>query len=314
MNQPKKAAFIFPGQGAQTAGMGLDLYRQFGSAREVFKLADERLGFALSKLIFEGPDDELTQTINAQPAMVTVSLACLEAAREAGLDALYRPSFVAGHSLGEYTSLAAAGVLDMADTIYLARQRGRLMHRAGQQNRGGMAAILGLDEDEVSRICAASGCYIANINCPGQLVISGAEDSLARASTLAQEKGARRVVRLKVSGAFHTPLMQPAVDGMAEVIDSLSFNDPQIPIVANTSARALNSAAPVREELLHQLCHGVRWQQSVELMIDSGVATFVEIGPGRVLSGLIKRIDKQAGTVSIGDAEAVKGLLKSQAL
>ena len=313
MNQPKKAAFIFPGQGAQTVGMGLDLYRQFGSARKIFKLADERLGFALSKLIFEGSDDELTQTINAQPAMVTVSLACLEAAREVGIDALYKPSYMAGHSLGEYTSLAAAGVLRPTDTIYLARERGRLMHRAGQQNPGGMAAIIGLGEDDVSRICITCGCYMANINCPGQLVISGDNDRLAKASALAENKGARRVIRLQVSGAFHTPLMQPAVDGMTKVIAGLSFNDPRVPIVANTSARVLTSAAQVQEELLYQLSHGVKWQQSIELMIDSGVTTFVEIGVGRVLSRLIKRLDKQVSTVNISDVESVKGLLKSQA-
>jgi len=312
LNQPEKTAFVFPGQGAQAVGMGLDLYREFGTARDVFKLADERLGFPLSRLIFEGPEGELTRTINAQPAIVTVSLACLKAAEEVAADSLPTPSLVAGHSLGEYTSLAAAGVLSVADTIYLARERGRLMYQAGQQNPGGMAAILGLEEDVVAAVCAETGCYVANYNCPGQLVISGTEESLSKATTLAEARGARRVVRLQVSGAFHTPLMQPAVDGMAKVIESLDFRDPLIPIVANTIARALATAGEVKEELLNQLCHGVKWQQSIELMLAEGITTFIEIGPGKVLSGLIKRISKDAKTVNIGDAEAVKGWGRGQ--
>lgn len=308
MNEPSKVAYVFPGQGAQTVGMGYDLYREFSSAREVFELADETLGFPLSKLIFDGPEAELLKTINAQPALVTVSLACLKAAQQMGGDALKKPSFVAGHSLGEYTTLAAAGVLGLADTIYLARERGRLMHKAGQLNSGGMVAIIGLSEALVLKICTETGSYVANFNCPGQLVISGATEKLAKASALAQERGARRIVPLQVSGAFHTPLMQPAVAGMTEVINGLTFSEPIIPIIANTTAEPLTAARLVREELLRQLCNGVKWQRSIEYMIDCGVKSFIEIGPGRILSGLIRRINKEISTMNIGDAEAIRNL------
>ncbi len=304
--QPEKTAFVFPGQGAQAVGMGRDLCNEFAAAREVFELADERLGFPLSQLIFEGPEDELTLTINSQPAIVTVSLACLKVLEESTIS-LPAPAFTAGHSLGEYTALAASGTLSTLDTIFLARERGRLMHKAGQQNPGGMAAILGLEEDVVSSTCAESGCYLANYNCPGQLVISGSEESLGKAITLAEAKGARRVVRLAVSGAFHTPLMQPAVEGMATAIESLDFKDPQVPLVGNTTAKPLTIAADVKQELLNQLTSGVMWQQSMELMLADGVTTFIEIGQGRVLSALIKRINKDANTINIGDAEAVMG-------
>jgi [acyl-carrier-protein] S-malonyltransferase len=306
MAESMKVAYVFPGQGAQWVGMGRDLYRGFASAKAVFEQADEALGFPLSKLCFEGPEDELLQTINAQPAIVTVSFACLEAIR--GVNGVASPVFVAGHSLGEYTALAAAGVLDFATTVYLARERGRLMHEAGQITPGGMAAIIGLDEPALSEVCAQSGARIANINCPGQIVFSGAEDKLTKAMDLAKAKGAHRVIRLPVSGAFHTPLMQPAVDGMAEIIATLSFNPPAISIIGNTTAQPLATAELVKEELLRQLCNCVQWQRSVEYMIGDGVSTFIEIGPGRVLAGLIKRIDRNVNMVNIGDGEAVKNI------
>jgi [acyl-carrier-protein] S-malonyltransferase len=310
MAEPMKVAYVFPGQGAQWVGMGRDLYQGFASAKAVFDQADEALGFPLSKLCFEGPEDELLQTINAQPAIVTVSFACLEAMR--GVNGIAPPVFVAGHSLGEYTTLAAAGVLDFATTVYLARERGRLMHEAGQITPGGMAAIIGLDEAALNEVCAQSGARIANINCPGQIVISGAEDKLTKAMDLAKAKGAPRVIRLQVSGAFHTPLMQPAVDGMARVIATLSFNPPTVPVIGNTTAQPLATAELVKEELLRQLCNCVQWQRSVEYMVGDGVSTFIEIGPGRVLTGLIKRIDRNVSIINIGDAEAVqnKGVKK----
>jgi len=306
LNQPSSVAYVFPGQGAQWVGMGKDLYQQYAPARELFDLADATLHFSLSRLCFEGPEDELKQTENAQPAIVTVSLVTLAALKERG-DTLPQPVYVAGHSLGEYTALAAAGVLDVASTIRLAWERGRLMHQAGQKNPGGMAAIIGLSQPQMTELCTETGTRIANINCPGQLVISGAADKLARAIELAQERGAHRVFPLAVSGAFHTQLMQPAVDGMAEVIANLEFNPPQVPIIANTSAQPLTTAADVKEELLRQLTNSVRWQASVEYMISNGVDTFIEIGPGRALSGLIRRISKTAHTVNIGDARAVNG-------
>jgi len=300
-----KVAYVFPGQGSQWVGMGQDLCQDFEAAKAVFDQADEALGFALSRLCFDGPEDELRQTVNAQPAIVTTSFACLEASREAGVD-LPPASFVAGHSLGEYTALAAAGVLDFSTVVYLARERGRLMHEAGQMTPGGMAAIIGLDEAPLSELCAETGAQIANINCPGQIVISGAEDNLNQAVELAKSRGAHRAIPLQVSGAFHTPLMQPAVDGMAQAIAKLSFNDPTTPIIGNTIAQPLATAAAVKEELLYQLCNCIQWQSSVEYMIAQGVSTFIEIGPGRVLAGLIKRIDRNVKILNIGDAESVR--------
>jgi [acyl-carrier-protein] S-malonyltransferase len=310
LNQPSSVAYVFPGQGSQWVGMGKDLYQQYAPARELFDLADATLRFSLSRLCFEGPEDELKKTENAQPAIVAVSLATLAALNEEG-SVLPQPAYVAGHSLGEYTALAAAGVLDAAATIHLAWERGRLMHEAGQINPGGMAAVIGLSQPQVADLCAETGTRIANINCPGQLVISGAVDKLARAIELAEERSAYRVVPLQVSGAFHTTLMQPAVDGMAEVIANLELNPPQVPIIANTSAQPLTTAEDVKEELLRQLTNSVRWQASVEHMLSSGVDTFIEIGPGRVLSGLVRRISKTANTVNIGDARAVNGVRHS---
>jgi [acyl-carrier-protein] S-malonyltransferase len=305
-----KVAYVFPGQGSQWVGMGRDLYHNFDSAKAVFDQADEALGFPLSRLCFDGPEDELRQTINAQPAIVTVSFACLEAARSLSTGSGLPPaSFVAGHSLGEYTALAAAGALDFATTVYLARERGRLMHEAGQIVPGGMAAVIGLDEPSLAEVCQETGARIANINCPGQIVVSGAEDNLTQAMDLAKTRGAYRLIRLQVSGAFHTPLMQPAVDGMAEIIATLSFAEPAVPIIGNTTAQPLTTANSVKEELLRQLCNCVQWQRSVEYMVSDGVSTFIELGPGKVLAGLIKRIDKNVKIVNIGDADAVRRLI-----
>lgn len=310
MAEAMKVAYVFPGQGSQWVGMGRDLYQNFDSAKAVFDQADEAVGFPLSRLCFDGPEDELRQTVNAQPAIVTVSFACLEAARSVSASQGLPPaSFVAGHSLGEYTALAAAGALDFATTVYLARERGRLMHQAGQIVPGSMAAVIGLDEPLLAEVCAESGARIANINCPGQIVISGAEDNLAQAMDLAKARGAYRVIRLQVSGAFHTPFMQPAVDGMAEIIATLSFAEPAVPIIGNTTAQPLTTAESVKEELLRQLCNCVQWQRSVEYMVSDGVPTFIELGPGKVLAGLIKRIDKGVKIVNIGDAEAIRSIM-----
>ena len=310
MAEMRKVAYLFPGQGSQSVGMGRDLYDNFAPAKAIFDQADEALGFALSSLCFEGPEDELRKTINAQPALVTVSIACLEAVKEiGGNNALPSPAFTAGHSLGEYTALAVAEVLDFTSTVRLARERGRLMYEAGLAKPGSMAAIIGLEETALAEICQRTGVWLANINCPGQLVISGAVDNLNSAMEQAKEKGASRVVPLPVSGAFHTPLMQSAVDGMAKVVATLSFKEPAVPIIGNTSAQPLTTAEAVKEELLKQLCNPVQWQRSVEYMIDNGATTFIEIGPGRVLSGLVKRINKDAETINVGDAEAVRNLV-----
>jgi len=291
-----KTAYVFPGQGSQWTGMGHDLYTNLPEARAVFEEADSVLGFPLSRLCFEGPEDVLRQTVNAQPAIMTVSIAYLRTSPQ--LKDRPRPSFVAGHSLGEYTALVAASTLSFAEALRLARERGRLMQEAGNQTSGGMLAVIGLDEATVQSVCQATGMEIANINCPGQIAISGPSHVLEAATQLAKEKGAQRVVPLPVSGAFHSRLMKPAADGMAQAVSSLQFQDAVIPIVANTTAEPMTSGNSLKAELLNQLCHSVLWQKSVERMIKEGALEFVEVGPGQVLTGLIKRISRDAKAIS----------------
>ncbi len=296
MAADQKVAYVFPGQGSQWVGMGHDLYVNLPEAKAVFEEADSILGFALSGLCFEGPEDVLRQTVNAQPAIMTVSIAYLRTSPQ--LQERPHPSFLAGHSLGEYTALVAAGSLSFADALRLARERGRLMQEAGNQTSGGMLAVIGLDEATVQSVCQATGTEIANINCPGQIAISGPSQVLDKAAQLAKDKGAQRVIPLPVSGAFHSRLMQPAADGMAQAVSNLRFQDAIIPIVANTTAQPMTSGNALKAELLSQLCHSVLWQKSVEWMIREGALEFVEIGPGQVLTGLIKRISKEAKAIS----------------
>ncbi len=311
MEGQTKVAYIFPGQGSQNVGMGKDLCESFAPAAAIFAKADEVLGFPLSHLCFNGPDDELRLTVNAQPAILTMSLACLQAAREKAGGRLPSPAFVAGHSLGEYTALAVAGVIDFDTAIFLSRERGRLMHEAGMKKSGGMAAILGMEESALAGVCQETGTCIANYNSPGQLVISGATENIVRATELAKARGASRALPLPVSGAFHSPLMQPAREGLAKVIAGIQFRDPAIPVVANTTARVLTSASEVREELTAQLCSGVQWQRSIEFMVSKGVTRFIEIGPGKVLAGLVKRIDRKASTLNIGDVQSIEALAQA---
>ena len=312
MSDTKKVAYVFPGQGAQTVGMGKDLYESFDSVKVLFKQADDAVGFPLTKVFFEGPEEELRKTSNAQPALVAVSIACLRAAQEVGGKNLPAPSFMAGHSLGEYTALTAANAIDFGTAVFLAKERGRLMYEAGLKTPGGMMAIIGLEEAVLAEICQQTGTVIANINSPGQLVISGAAENITKAGEMAKAKGAARAIPLQVSGAFHSPSMQLAVDGMSQILAKVTFKDTSVPIIANVTALPLTSGSQIREELLKQLCNGVQWQRSVEYMIERGIGRFIEIGPGKVLAGLIKRISRDSEMVNIGDMNAVKGLASIQ--
>ncbi|OGO20762.1 MAG: [acyl-carrier-protein] S-malonyltransferase [Chloroflexi bacterium RBG_16_50_11] len=303
-----KTAWVFPGQGSQSVGMCRDLYDNVKSARDIFEQADKALGFPISRLCFEGPEEELRQTINAQPALVTAGDACLQAAREISGNKLATPAFVAGHSLGEYTALAAAGVFDFSAAVRLARERGRLMHEAGQKRAGAMSAIMGLDETKLAEVCKQSDTVMANINSPGQIVISGARENIAKAMELATAAGASRTVPLQVSGAFHSPLMQPAVEGMVKYIDATTFKKPSIPVIGNVTALPLTTPEEVKTELKKQLLSPVQWQRTIEYMVKQGVTMFIEIGPGRVLAGLIKRINKEVITQNLGDLAAIKAL------
>jgi len=301
-----KVAYVFPGQGSQKVGMGASLYAKYSSARVVFEEVDETLGVPLSRLCFEGPEEDLIQTINVQPAVLTVSIACLRAAQEASGDGLPTPDFVAGHSLGEYTALVVAGVLSLSDAARLVRERGQLMSEAGRKKPGGMLAVIGLDEKTCREVCLLADTQVSNINSPGQVVISGAEENLAEAKRLAETKGARRVIPLKVSGAFHSHLMEPAVDGLTAAISGFTFRKPSIPVVANVTGEVLTDAEAIKQELIDQILSCVQWQRSIENMLAGGITIFFEIGPGQVLTGLIKRISPAVQVFNVCDAETVR--------
>lgn len=304
--ESKEFSYVFPGQGSQSVGMGLELFQASAAARETFEEADDSLGFSLSRLIFEGPSRELQDTVNSQPAIMVVSIACWKAWEEYLGAQSPQPITVAGHSLGEYTSLVVAGVLRFADGVRLVRERGRLMHEASELRPGGMAAIIGLEELAFEHICAETGVELANVNSDDQVVISGDKIAVARAMDLATARGARKTVPLKVSGAFHSSLMGHAQEGLVEAIAGLEMADPRVPIVANSMAAPVTTAAEVREELVEGLCHCVRWKQSVRCMVDSGASHFVEFGPSRVLSGLIKRIDRDVEAYTLSDPATIE--------
>lgn len=307
----QKLAYVFPGQGSQYVGMGKSLYQASGAARRVFQQADEILGFKLSELCFEGPAEELEDTINAQPAILTVSMACLAAMREK-LEAVGHnwqpPRFVAGHSLGEYTALVAAGALDFSDALRLVRERGRLMKEQGDHRPGGMAAVIGLDRNVLEQACKQASketggiVSLANANSPEQFVISGERAALNRAIELIRDSGARTVVPLRISIASHSPLMQQAASRLAEIIDRSPLRDPQVPVVTNIAGQVRTSAEHIRAELESQMVAPVEWVGSVREMVANGVDTFVEIGPGQVLSRLIRRISSDVKAISINDA------------
>lgn len=305
-----KVAYVFPGQGSQHVGMGKDLYEESPVARRVFDEADKALGMPLTELMFEGPVEELNLTINAQPAILTASLACLTAAQESvGSEFMPQPNFAAGHSLGEYTALAATGVLSVPDAVRLVQERGRLMHETSQKHQGGMAAVLGLDELTIEEICRETGAYISNVNAEDQVVIAGDKITLARAMDLASARGAKRLITLQVSGAFHTDLMMPAVAGMKQAMDAANFNAPNVPIIANCGANPLTTGDEIKEELLHQMCGCVQWRRSMSYLWDEGVTQFYEIGPGKVLSGLIRRICPEAQVTAVNDVQSLQSLV-----
>jgi [acyl-carrier-protein] S-malonyltransferase len=305
MAELPKVAYVFPGQGSQSTSMGLDLYKSYPSAMEVFDRADASLGFSLSRLCFEGPEEELRKTHNVQPAILVVSIACLKALEEAAIANFPSPTFVAGHSLGEYTALVAAGVLGLTDAVLLVRERGRLMYEAGLKNPGSMLAIMGLDEETVKDISFHSGTEISNINCPGQIVVSGAAQALVEADKLARVKGARALRPLKVSGAFHSALMEPIIAEFSRIVSDVRFQPPVIPVISNVTARPLTDVDSIKEELVKQLRNCIQWQRSVEYMMHSGITTFYEIGPGRVLTGLIRRINSELQIFNISGVEDI---------
>ncbi|HQR34296.1 MAG TPA: ACP S-malonyltransferase [Blastocatellia bacterium] len=294
-----KLAFIFPGQGSQHPGMGRDLADNFSISKHVFDEADAALGFSLSNLCFNGPEEDLQLTANTQPAILTASVAAFRALSEKGL----KPDFVAGHSLGEYSALVAAGTLGLTDAVKLVRRRGELMQEAVPVGVGAMAAILGIDADKVSEACAAASqsvgqgqsCAPANFNSPSQIVIAGHKEAVERATEECKARGAKRAMMLKVSAPFHSSLMMPAQEQMIEPLNATTFNDLSVPIINNVDATIVSSGATSREALIRQISAPVRWTDSVTKLLAEGVETFVEVGPGKVLCGLVKAIAKEAG-------------------
>ncbi len=313
-------AWVFPGQGSQVVGMGRDLITVSPAARRIFTIADETLDYPLSELCFSGPEADLTATENAQPALLTTSMALLAAMQELLGDRLEQPIVVAGHSLGEFSALVAGGALDFTTALHLVRRRGELMAAA---HEGSMAAVIGLDADVLEQICQEvsaalqtehehSTVVIANYNAPDQLVISGSVVAVEHAGMLAKSRGAKRVIPLRVSAAFHSPLMIAAAEGMAQALTNATVHDLTIPLVANVTAEPLYQADDVRREIVAQVVAPVRWIASVQRMVALGVETFVEIGPGKVLTGLIRRIVPGARLINVGTFADIQSLTAIQ--
>lgn len=318
-------AFVFPGQGSQSPGMGQDLADAFPAAREVFQEVDDALEEKLSKIIFEGPAEELTSTENTQPALMAVSMAVVRVLeREGGVDFSTRATLMAGHSLGEYSALAAARSFGIAETARLLRLRGRAMQRAVPAGEGGMAALIGVTPEQAQEVCEEAAVLkvegqpdqreileVANDNGGGQIVISGQMAAIDRAIVIAKEKGIKRAVKLPVSAPFHSSLMRPAADEMAEALDGADVKAPIVPIIANVTAAKVTSPDMIRELLVRQVTGTVRWRESVEAMVGMGVDHFVELGAGKVLSGLIRRIAPEAKTESVGTLDTIDSFLRT---
>jgi [acyl-carrier-protein] S-malonyltransferase len=305
-----KVAFLFPGQGSQFVGMGKQLAEQEPLARAIFEKADQRLQMELTKIIFEGPEEVLKKTEYTQPALLTVSTAVLEVFKQQGIKADY----AAGHSLGEYSALVAAGSIAFEDAVFAVRNRGLLMEEAVPAGVGTMAAIIGFEQNRLEQITgevseSLESVQVANLNCPGQIVISGTVKGVEEASRIAKEEGAK-VIPLQVSGPFHSSLMKPAAEKFKEILSQISIHDVKTPVIANVTAKEVTSGKEIKEKLIEQLYSPVRWEETVRELIDAGVDTFIEIGPGKVLSGLVKKVNRRATVLAIGDMESMKAALE----
>jgi [acyl-carrier-protein] S-malonyltransferase len=308
-----RLAFLFPGQGAQKVGMGRALAERYPAAREVFETADRVLGLSLSRLMWEGPEDELRQTRHAQPALLTHSVAALRLVEAAGL----QPTWTAGHSLGEYSACVAAGALEFGDALGLVQRRGELMHAAGVERPGTMAAILGLDAAQVEAVCAeASSAGVvrpANLNAPGQVAISGEIAAVEKACEVARTRGAKRAMRLEVAGAFHSPLMESAASGLAAKLAEVRFRDARCPVVMNATARPTSRAEEIRAGLERQLLGAVRWEESMRVLLGVGAEGFIEIGSGKVLRGLLRQVG-DAPSWNVEDPESLEATLAASSV
>jgi len=304
-----KLAFLFPGQGAQSVGMGQALAERYPAARHVFETADRALGYRLSDICWRGPAEELKKTMHAQPALLTHSIAAWKLLESEG----FRPHWVAGHSLGEYSACVAAGALEFEDAVRVVQRRGELMYKAGLDRPGTMAAILGLDRAQVEDVCtraAAAGIVVpANLNGPGQVVISGERAAVVRACELARSAGAKRVIPLEVSGAFHSPLMESAAQGLTEALEAVSVHDALVPVVANVSAEPVRRGGDIRAALAAQLLSAVRWEESMRRLVDAGATGFIEVGTGTVLRGLLRMVDKSIPSWNVDDPNSLQATL-----